>query len=355
MAEGDQDKTEQPTAFRLDEARRKGEVARSQDITGVLVLIVFASVLALTAGDIAGALANATRAMVQVAASAPAPGMALMHGIASICAPLGHALMPLVLALMVAAVLGNVLQTGLMFTTHPLTPDPKRLNPAQAFKRLFALRTLWELGKMGVKFLLLAALCWVMVRHAAELVETATRTAPGEAGSLLLRGFVRTSIYVLMILALVALADMLFSRRNFMRQMRMSRRELKDEVKRRDGDPGIKGRRREKLRELLKKSRALGQVSQADMVLTNPTHVAVALRYRPGKTLGPVVVAKGAGVMATHIRSLAARHKVPVWPSMTLARALYRECDIDQMVPEAQYAALAPLYRRLWAQRGAAA
>ncbi|WNH48601.1 EscU/YscU/HrcU family type III secretion system export apparatus switch protein [Stenotrophomonas aracearum] len=355
MSDADQDKTEQPTSFRLEEARKRGEVARSQDITGVLVLIVFASVLTLTVGDITAALANATRAMVQVAASAPTPGMGLMRGIASICAPLGHALMPLVLALMVAAVLGNVLQTGLIFTTHPLTPDPKRLNPAQAFKRLFALRSLWELGKMGVKFLLLAVLCWLTVRHATQLVESAMRTSPGDAGSLLLHGFVRTSVYVLMILGLVALADLMFSRRNFMRQMRMSRRELKEEVKRRDGDPGIKGRRREKLRELLKKSRALGRVAEADMVLTNPTHVAVALRYRPGQTLGPVVIAKGAGMMAAHIRSLASRHSVPVWPSMTLARALYRECDIDQMVPESQYGTLAPLYRRLWAQRGAAA
>lgn len=355
MAEGDQDKTEQPTSFRLEEAKKRGEVARSQDITGVLVLIVFACVLALTARDIVRALSHATAALLQMAGNSPAPGMALMRGIASLYAPLGHALMPLVLALLVAAVLGNALQTGLMFTTHPLTPDPKRINPAQAFKRLFALRSLWELGKMGVKFTLLAGLCWMAMRNASALVETVTRAPPAGAGGLLLSGFIRTSVYVLLILGLVALADLLFSRRDFMRKMRMSRRELKDEVKRNDGDPGIKGRRREKLRELLKKSRALGQVAEADMVLTNPTHVAVALRYRPGQTLGPVVVAKGAGLMAARIRSLASRHRVPVWPSMTLARALYRECDIDQMVPEAQYTALAPLYRRLWAQRGAVA
>ncbi|PWB29850.1 flagellar biosynthesis protein FlhB [Stenotrophomonas sp. SPM] len=355
MAEGDQDKTEQPTAYRLEEARKKGEVPRSQDVTGALVLVVFASVLALTAADVAHAIARASQALFQVAAGAPAPGMALMRAVAALSTPVGHALAPLVLALLVVAVLGNVLQTGLMFTTHPLTPDPKRMNPANAIKRLFALRSLWELGKMAVKFSLLAVLCWMALRHAPALVEMVVRSAPGEVASLLLNGFIRVSVYVLMILAGVALVDLLFSRRDFMRKMRMSRRELKDEVKRRDGDPGIRSRRREKLRELLKKTQALSQVAQADLVLTNPTQVAVALRYRPGQTLGPVVVAKGAGLMAAHIRRLAGKHRVPVWPSMALARALYRECDIDQMVPEAQYGALAPLYRRLWAQRGAAA
>lgn len=355
MAEGDQDKTEQPTSYRLEEARKKGNVARSQDVAGIVVLIVFAGVVAITAGDVAHALAQASREMVQLAGSAPPPGASLLHALATFYAPLGDALMPLVLALLVAAVLGNAMQTGLMFTTQPLTPDPKRLNPAAAFKRLFALRSLWELGKMGVKFGLLAIVCWMALRNAPAIVDAATRTAPAEAGRLLLSGFVRVSIYVLLILAVVAAADLLFSRRDYMRKMRMSRRELKDEVKRRDGDPAIRSRRREKLRELLKKTQALGNVAQADMVLTNPTHVAVALRYRPGKTLGPVVVAKGAGLMAARIRKLASQHRVPVWPSMTLARALYRECDIDQMVPEAQYGALAPLYRRLWAQRGAAA
>jgi len=352
MAEGDQDKSEQPTPYRLEEARKRGEVARSQDVAGIVVMGTFACVLALTAAPVAMRLADATRGMIRIAAAAPAPGPALFGRLGHLYAPVGQALAPLLLALLVAAVLGNVMQTGLMFTTHPLKPDFKRMNPANAFKRMFSLRSLWELGKLAVKFVLLGGVCALFLHKAGVLVEATTLVAPRASGALLLSGFGKASMYVLLVLALVALTDLLFSRREFTRKMRMSKRELKDEIKRRDGDPAIKSKRREQLRELLKKARSLGRVAEADMVLTNPTHVAVALRYRPGQTLGPVVVAKGAGLMAARIRTLAARHRVPAWPSRALARALYRECGIDQMVPEHCYKELAPLYRQLWARTG---
>jgi flagellar biosynthesis protein FlhB len=136
-----------------------------------------------------------------------------------------------------------------------------------------------------------------------------------------------------------------------MKKMRMSRRELKDEIKRRDGDPTVKSKQKQQQRELLKKTRALGRVQDADVIVTNPTHVAVALRYRPGETLAPVVLAKGAGFLSARIRTLAARHRVPIVRVPALARALYSECEIDGMVPADRYAELAPVYRELWASQ----
>lgn len=350
MAQPDQDKTEQPTPYRLEEARKRGEVAKSQDITASIVMIVFAAVVALTGGNVALALAEATRRVIALSGSAPTFDAAFARWVAEAYAPTGQALMPLLLALLVAAVVANVAQTGPIFSSHPIKPDFKRMNPAQAFKRVFSLRTLWELGKLTAKALLLAAVCAVFVLKARALVEAVAMSLPQRLGSLALTAFVQTSLYVLLVLALVALADLLFTRREFMRKMRMSRRELKDEIKRRDGDPAVKSKQKQQIRELLKKTRALGRVQEADVVVTNPTHVAVALRYRPGETLAPIVLAKGAGFLSGRIRRLATRHSVPMVRRPALARALYRECAIDGMVQPSLYAQLGPIYRELWAQ-----
>jgi flagellar biosynthetic protein FlhB len=355
MAQADQDKTEQPTPYRLEEARRRGEVAKSTDAVGALVMVTFAAVGVLTAGDVARAIATATRQMIGMAGNAPVPGAGLAGWTLHQYAPVAHALTPMVLALIVAAVLGNLLQTGPIFTTHPLKPDFKRMHPAQVVKRIFSARSLWELGKLLLKTMLLVGIGVLFLRRASALAAASALTMPGRLGALLLSDFGRTSLYVLAALGFVALLDLLFVRREYLRKMRMSRRELKDEVKRRDGDPTVKSKQKQQIRELLKKTRALGRVREADMIVTNPTHVAVALRYRPGETLAPVVVAKGAGLLARQIRQLGARHRIPLLPAPPLARTLYRECDIDGLVPQAHYTALAPLYQRVWAMRGGAA
>lgn len=355
MSQPDQDKTEQPTQHHLEQARERGEVAKSVDVSGSLVMVVFAAALAMTVGGIAVALAQGTRRMLSLAGNAPELNGAFANWALQVYAPLGQALLPLVLALVIAGVLGNLLQTGPMFTTQPLKPDFKRMNPANAFRRIFSMRTLWELGKMTVKFLLLGTVCAVFAWKARGLAEAVVRVMPQRLASLFSDMFVQTSLYVLLVLALVAVTDLLFTRREYMRKMRMSRREVRDEVRRREGDPTIKSKRRQQSRELLRKTRALARVHEADVVITNPTHVAVAVRYRPGKMLGPVVIAKGAGTLAAMIRRLAGRHQVPIMRVPSLARALYRDCDIDHTVPEALYAELAPVYRTLWKGKGAVA
>lgn len=354
MSQPDQDKTEKATPHRLEEARKRGEVAKSQDVTGGLVMIVAAAIIAVTGGGVALALATATRRMIELAGNAPDLNQAFVGWASHTYAPVWQSLMPLVLGLIVAGVVANLVQTGPMFTTHPLKPDFKRMNPAQTFKRIFSMRTIWELGKLFVKAMLLAGVCVLFVLKAQALAEAVAMTLPQRVGALALASFVKTSVYVLLVLGLVAIVDLLFTRREFMGRMRMSRRELRDEVKRRDGDPAVKAKQKQAIRDLLKKTRALGRVQDADVVITNPTHVAVALRYRPGTMLAPVVLAKGAGILSARIRTLATRHRVPVVRVPALARALYSECEIDGAVPELHYAQLAPIYRELWAKRAEA-
>lgn len=346
MAE-DQDKTEQPTAFRLEEARQRGEVAKSAELVGAAVTVAFAATIAVTAGGIATALADATRATLQLAGARPLVSGAMLPWLGETYAPLGQALTPLMLALLVVAVAANVMQTGAVFSTHPITPDFKRMNPAAAFKRLFALRSLWELGKMGLKFVLLAGVCVLVAAQALDLVGAVALGLPARLPKMLLSAFVATSLYVLLVLGLMAILDWLFVRRDFTRRMRMSRRELRDEHKRRDGDPEVKGKQKRLIRDLLKKTRAVPRVGEADVVLVNPTHIAVALQYRPKTMRAPIVLAKGAGYLAERIRAVAVRNGVPIQRSPVLARALYRDCDIDGPVPETLYSDIAPIYRRL--------
>ena len=354
MATEDQDKTEQPTPYRLEEARKRGEVAKSMDATGTAVLIVFAVVAVMTLGWIMRALALATQGTIALAGGNPEPGPGLAAWMQHAWFPFAQALTPLLLALIAVAVVANVAQVGPVFTAHPIKPDFNRLNPAQTVKRLFSLRTLWELGKMLLKFVLLGVLCWIGIRTAAGWIGGIAAVDPRRFADAALSAFARTSLYVLGILALLAVLDLLMTRREFLRRMRMSRRELKDEVKRRDGDPEVRSKQKRQLRELLKKARSVNRAAEADIVLLNPTHIAVALQYRPATMRAPIVLTKGAGGMGQRIREIAARRGVPTLRSPALARALFRDVDIDGAVPEKLYARLAPVYRWLFAQRRAA-
>lgn len=347
MADQEQSKTEQPTPFRLQEARERGQVPRSNELGGVLVMIAFSIALAVGAKSLAAAWLTAVRNCLLLAGNAPVPGRGLMHWVGDAFAPAWQALVPAALAVVVIAVAGNVLQTGGVFSGHPLKPDFTRLNPANVMKRLFGVRTLWELAKLTLKLGALIAFVWIARGRLETTVAEFAQASPSAVPELLLGVFIKVGTSVLAVLLLLALLDVLFSRREYLRQMRMSRRDIKDEVKRREGDPAIRAKRRRLVIEMLKRSRSIHRVPEADVVMTNPTHVAVALQYRPRTMLAPIVLSKGSDRVAARIRVLARRSGVPMLRSPELARALFRECGIDQPVPAHLFESLAPVYRWL--------
>lgn len=358
MASEDQDKTEEPTSYRLEEARKRGEVAKSADAVGTAVMMAFAATIAMTAGGLMLAFAQATRSTLLISGRLPHLGAGFVAWLEGAYFPVWQALMPVVLALIVVAVVANVFQTGPVFSSHPVSPDFKRLNPAQTLKRLFSLRTVWELGKMLLKMVLLGALAWIVFGGLQPWVASVAGTAPERLPDVAWSAFVWLSVYVLAILGLTSLLDLLMTRREFLRKMRTSRRELRDEIKKRDGDPEVKGKQKQLIRELLRKARSVPKAAEADVILTNPTHYAVALRYRPATMRAPIVLTKGAGFLSRRIREVGQRHGVPILRSPALTRALYREVAIDDPVSEKLYARLAPVYRWLFSRRrpaGAAA
>jgi flagellar biosynthetic protein FlhB len=352
MAQTELDRTEQPTAFRLEEARKKGQVARSADLSGALMLLAFSVVLVVTADRVARALAGTTLDMLRLSGSAAYPGDSLLNALAAACKPLWQACEPLLLTLIVAAVAVNVLQVGGVASFDPLKPDFSRLSPARAFKRVFSRRSLWETGKLLLKAGLLAALCYHAWRSLIPWIESAARLHPRQLPEQLLHAFIETAAWMLLILLILGLGDWLFARRDYIRELRMSRREIKDEVRRREGDPRVRAKRRRLIAELLKRTHSVRRVPDSDVVLTNPTHIAVALRYRPRSMRAPIVLAKGADHLAARMRLLAVRHGVPQLRSPALARSLFQECKLDEPVPPHLFQELAPVYRWLLSRPG---
>jgi len=348
----EQDKTEQPTAFRLQEARDRGQVPRSADAAGVAVIIGFSVAFVAASHDIAMAVAHGVSRTLLMAGNAPSATAGLWLWLQRTFQPTWQALLPIVLTMVVIAILANLLQTGPNFSVTPLKPDFTRLNPVQGAKRIFSLRLAWELFKLVLKLGALATVAYMLVPGIVERVQEAAIGAPTGVGKVLRSVYVQVTTWIMVLLGLVALFDLWFSRREYLRKLRMSRRDIKDESKRRDGDPTIRSKRRRLMSELLKHSRSVRRVPDADVLLTNPTHLAVALKYRPKTMRSPVVLAKGSDSVAARMRMAATQAGVPLLRSPELARALFKACKVDQPVPSHLYKNLAPVYRWLMKRPG---
>ncbi|WUR12423.1 flagellar biosynthesis protein FlhB [[Empedobacter] haloabium] len=353
MAEQDSDRSEQATPHKLEEARKQGSVARSMDITSLAMLAALVLVIKANAWE-------ALRLTVQLQHRILGK---IGHGdwtVASAAAWMGDLLLalltilaPLLLALVVVAVLVNLAQTGPIFSFHPIKPDINRLNPVTGFKRVFSMRTLFEAFKSCIKLAILTTVVYFALR---ELVPGLVGL-PGTEAKAYLRVLVGLCAALLVKLLfthlVIALLDLGFVRWEFAKRMRMSKRDVKDEHKNREGDPRIRSRIRELRQQMLKRSKAVSKVPDADVLITNPTHLAVALSYRHGTSGAPQVVAKGAGDLARKMREVAARHQIPVVQNRPLARTLFREVDFDGYVPEKLYPQIAKIMVWVYAMRDA--
>jgi flagellar biosynthetic protein FlhB len=343
MAEQDIDRSEEATPFKLQKAREQGQTARSADAVACAVFLVAVLYLAAQGMQTITVVLQLARAALVQASPAGGDVAALWPRVAQLAGAAGGALLLLLLSLPLAAVVASVAQTGMVFSFKPLHMDFQRLNPATGFQRVFSRRTLFDGGRACVKLVLLSG--------AAALALWALLPQFPALSALSPAAFLRTLVDDLAILgwkmgaalAVIAAADILFTRREFGRRMRMSRRELKDEYKNREGDPRIRARLRELRRELLKRSQSLKNTRHADVVVTNPTHYAVALRYVHGEMDAPCLVAKGAGPLAAAMREIAGRHHVIVVQNPPLARRLFREAAIDAYLPASFHAEVARL------------
>lgn len=351
MADQDFDQTEEATPHKLREARKKGSVAKSSDFSTLAILATMAAcVYAIGWNMLGGTLAIQRKVFSAPVRLAWTPD-GIAHWLGSLLVDSLSVLGPLMMAVLVTGIAVNLFQSGPVFSMQALSPDLNRLNPATGFKRIFSMRTLFESGKSMVKLIVLGAVMITLVYDALPgllgLPMVDTRNYPR-----ILMGLVG-AILAKMVLAylVIALSDLVFTRYEFAKRMRMSKREVKDEHKNREGDPRIRSRIRELRKEMLKRSKSMAKVKEADVLLTNPTHLAVALSYSHGTSAAPQVIAKGAGGLAQSMRKVASRHQIPIVQNKALARALFREVDYEGYVPEKHYAQVAKIMVWVYAMR----
>lgn len=339
MAE-DQDKsqkTEEPSQRRLEEARREGQVASSREVNHALVLASGALFIGALAPGVAARLAEALRPFIErphaIAIDAIGPPLQ------ALLVALGWALLPAVLLFLVAALASGLIQHGPIWTAAPLAPKLERISPVAGAKRLFALRSLVEFLKGLMKIVLVGTAAIVLLWPAAPRVLTAVEVGSGPLLALLHTLALRLLLGIAALTALIAVLDSLYQRFERHKQLRMSRRDLKDEFKQTEGDPFIKARLKS-LRMERARRRMMAEVPSATVVVTNPTHIAIALRY--DQTMAaPRLVAKGMGALAERIRAAARAHGVPVVRNPPLARALHGAVELGAEVPAAHYRAVA--------------
>ena len=342
MAEDAASKTEEPTPKKLDDARRKGDVAKSMDIPQLASLAGAFGALAIGGGWFLRDMAMALLPFIAHPESIELSG----QGAVVVAEHAGMAAAPLVLTVLAAAglagVAGNVMQSGLILTGEKMKPDPKKISPLEGFKRIFGLDGLMQFLKSILKIAVTGWVAWLVLRpRAAELSALATMEP---AAILPLSGDLMRALFyaVLAFLGLTAGLDWFWQRQRFIARMRMTREELKEEFKQSDGDPHVKAKQRQ-IRAERSRRRMMQNVPNATVVIMNPTHYAVALRYEAGETAAPECVAKGLDDLALRIRALAEESGVPAIGDPPLASALSAAVDVDEQIPEAHFEAVAKI------------
>ena len=333
-------KTEEATPRKLDQAREKGDVAKSQDLAPAAALAACTAVLALLGGPLSGRMATDLAAFV-----AHAHDLNLSEGKAEeVMLQAALAAAPVLLAVMLAAAVagaaGNLVQHGLLWAPERLKFDLKKVSPVDGFKRLFGPDALFQFAKTFLKLLAVGAVAWwVAEPHLTELPGLSALDPAAMLGvtrELLLA----LTLAVLALSVAVAGGDWLFQRFRFLQRMRMTREETREEFKQTEGDPHVRAKLKQ-MRAERARSRMMQNLPKATVVVMNPTHYAVALRYEPGETAAPVCVAKGLDALALRIRAVAEEHAVPVVEDPPLARTLYGAVDVDETIPREHFEAVA--------------
>ncbi len=347
----DSERTQDPTPKRLDEAIRRGDVAKSAEVNTWFMLAAGTLTLMVFAAPLAGNLQAMFRGLFANSYQIPTDGPALAALAQTLALEVGAALGIPLLLLCLAALAGNVIQHRLVFSTEPIKPQLSKISPAAGFKRLFSRQALANfakgLAKLAVIGAVMAALIWPQRYRLAGIVAT----DPAVILPLTRALAVQMLGAVVAILAVVAAADYLFQYRQWYERQKMSLQEMKEEFRQTEGDPIVKGKLKQ-LRASRLRKRMMAAVPKASVVITNPSHFAVALQYERGMN-APVCVAKGVDLIARKIREVAQAHDIPVVENPPLARALHGTVEIDQEIPPEHYRAVAEIIGYIMRLRGA--
>ncbi|MEX2173305.1 MAG: flagellar biosynthesis protein FlhB [Pirellulaceae bacterium] len=345
------DKTHEATPHRRQQAREEGQVVKSQDLASAALLVGGLLVLWFTGTGVANFLGNLTRECLGGEAWVSLTGQETTHHIARVVYGLMLALLPLLGLLMLAGLVSQMGQFGFLYLPGKLALDWQRINPLSNWKQIFSLTNVVHLGFGILKVGLIAGVAgWSLWGERGRLMHLASESPP-EIAAYLFQVMLWTSLKIGGSLFVLALFDYGYQFWKHEQDLRMTTQEMKEEAKTQQGDPQVAARRRQIQRQMVL-HRLSTTVPKADVIVTNPTHLAVALQYDYEKMVAPIVVAKGADLLAKRIRELALQHGVPIVERKELARALYANVEIGQAVPAEQYAAVAEVVRYVYQLKG---
>ncbi len=333
-------RTEAPSPRRRQQAREKGSVARSQDLNSAVLLLGAALTLSFFGAGMIDGLGEILKSLIRQAGTTKFDDASTAILIRQQLFAVAKILLPFLLTIMIIGVLINVMQVGFHISLKAAAPKWERLNPITGFQRFFSVRSLVELGKSILKLLFVGLALYFTLQSASLqtpwMFFMPTNQIIGEMGRLLNDLFFAAA----MALLAIGLADFFYQRWDHEQSLKMTKEEVKEEAKQQEGDPKVKG----KIRELMIRSslkRMMKSVPEADVVITNPVHLAVAIKYDRAQNSAPIVVAKGARKVAERIKEIAAENGVPIVENKPLARALFKSVDIGMEIPVDLYKAVA--------------
>jgi flagellar biosynthetic protein FlhB len=346
FAAEDEGRTEEPSEYKIQRAREEGRVAKSQELIGALGLLLPALLLVFLAPSMLRTCVEMLRFFLLRSTELDPLRDRMVAGLFFLY--FARLALPLVLVAMGAGIFSNLIQTGFIFTTKPLVPDFTRIIPrfGQYFQRtLFSVEGLFNFFKSVVKMAIIGMTAFFLIRGDIEKL-TNLQTAGLWLGLTTVASLAaRMLLLSALLLLLLSIPDYMFQRWRYMESLKMSREEVKEERKMYEGDPYVRLRIRARMRELMSQNMAVN-VPKADVVITNPTHFAVALEYRTGSS-PPMVSAKGEDEVALRIRRIARDNGVPIVENKPLARALYAEAEVGEMIPEAYWRIVAAILSKV--------
>jgi len=342
MADSAQEKSEKPTAKKRSDSRKDGSVAKSTEVNSALVLLLGILLLRITGPAMLENIQGFIRYCFEFVATPEMSDQRLIIIAREAVVFLIKIILPFAGTIMFAGLLANILQIGLMFTTKPLIPKFSKINPLKGLKQKFSMKTVVELVKSLLKVTVIGYVAYITVAAEYELLVMLADTTLMTIWNFITAATFNIFMRIILVLLIIAILDYSYQRYEHEKKLKMTKQEIKDENKQMDGDPQVKGRIRSLQREMARR-RMMGEVPKATVVVTNPTHIAIALLYEPEKSDAPVVVAKGKQLIAQQIKKIAAENGVPMVEDKPLARAMYDKVEVGFPIPVEFFTAVAEI------------
>lgn len=352
FAAEDEGRTEDPTEHKLRKSREEGKVAKSQDVTGAVVILFTVVAIGLLSSFLLNTMAAMVTFYLERATEVDlATNQTLFQTFLGYFTRLT---LPVAAVAFVAAVLGNMVQVGALFTLKPIQPDFSKIAPRLGKflqRSFFSVEAVFNLAKSIGKVAIIAAISYINIRAELPLLANLVRTPFLQAFGAVARIAFTILVEVAVVMLVLAIFDYMFQRFQHREQLKMTKQEVKEERKTYEGDPQIKSRLKQRMRELSERNQ-MQNVPNADVVVTNPTHYSVAMEYKRFQMSAPTVIAKGADNIALRIREIATENEVPIIENRPLARALYNEVDIGDEIPEKYYEAVVAVLKQVYRMTG---